>query len=101
MSEVSSVTLAEVVVHGGEVVHETYGPDTDPSTTLISWSTAKSVTHALVGLLVADGRLDLMAPAPGSLAGDDARRTITLASSSRCARACGSPRTTSTPGCPT
>ena len=78
MSEVPSITLAEVVVHGGEVVHETYGPGTGPDTTLISWSTGKSVTHALVGIAVREGLLDLDAPAPvPEWAGDD-RRAITL-----------------------
>src|SRR4249919_685766 len=78
MSEVPSVTLAELVVHGGEVVHETYGPDTGPETTLISWSTGKSVTHALVGIAVREGLLDLDAPAPVlEWAGDD-RQAITL-----------------------
>ena len=78
MSEVPSVTLAELVVHGGEVVHETYGPDTGPETTLISWSTGTSVTHALVGIAVREGLLDLDAPAPVlEWAGDD-RQAITL-----------------------
>ena len=78
MSEVPSITLAEVVVRGGEVVHETYGPDTGPDTTLISWSTGKSVTHALVGIAVREGLLDLDAPAPvPEWAGDD-RQAITL-----------------------
>jgi len=67
------ISLAMVVVHGGDVVAERYGtrPDTvfgpgEPVTAdspLISWSMAKSITHAAVGLLVADGRLDLAAPA--------------------------------------
>ena len=39
---------------------------------------AKSITHALVGLLVADGRLDPDAPAPVPRWADDARSTITL-----------------------
>jgi CubicO group peptidase (beta-lactamase class C family) len=66
-------TLALVVVQGGEVVAERYGhqPDTifgpggpvTASTPLVSWSTAKSMTHAAVGLLVADGRIDPEAPA--------------------------------------
>jgi len=50
-------------VHRGRVVAEQYGPDTDGDTTLISWSMAKSITQALVGLLVGDGVLDLDAPA--------------------------------------
>jgi CubicO group peptidase (beta-lactamase class C family) len=67
-------SLALVVVHRGEVIAERYGVQpanwTEPEravtadTPLISWSMAKSVTHALVGLLVADGRLDPGAPAP-------------------------------------
>lgn len=68
------LTLALVVQHRGEVVHERYGrqPDTPfgpggpvtADTTLISWSMAKSITHAAVGILVGEGRLDLDAPAP-------------------------------------
>jgi CubicO group peptidase (beta-lactamase class C family) len=67
------LSLAMVVMHGGEIVAERYGvqPATDfgpaveltADSTLISWSTAKSITHAAVGLLVDDGLLDLEAPA--------------------------------------
>ena len=58
------LSLACVVVHRGHVIAERYGPDTDADTTLTSWSMAKSITHAAVGMLVAEGRLDLDAPAP-------------------------------------
>lgn len=68
------VSLAMVVVHRGEIVAERHGvqPATPfaPATpltaesTLISWSTAKSMTHAAVGILVGEGLLDLDAPAP-------------------------------------
>jgi CubicO group peptidase (beta-lactamase class C family) len=58
------VTLAVLAVHRGEVVAEGYGPDTDETTPLISWSMAKSITHAAVGVLVRDGRLELDVPAP-------------------------------------
>lgn len=68
------ITLALLVLHRGEVVVERYGrqPDTlfgvggaiTSDTTLISWSTAKSMVHAAVGVLVGDGRLDVDAPAP-------------------------------------
>ena len=68
------VSLAFVVQHHGEVVLERYGrePDTvfgpgsdvDTATTLVSWSMAKSITHAAVGLAVGDGLLDVNAPAP-------------------------------------
>jgi CubicO group peptidase (beta-lactamase class C family) len=75
---VESITLAELVLRRGEVVHEHYAPTAGPDTTLISWSTAKSVTHALVGLAVRDGLLDVDAPAPVSEWADDGRSAITL-----------------------
>jgi CubicO group peptidase (beta-lactamase class C family) len=60
----SGETHALVVIHRGELVAERYGPEQGPDTTLISWSMAKSILHALVGILVRDGRLDVRAPAP-------------------------------------
>jgi len=75
---IESITLAEVVVHRGEIVHELYDAGTKPDTTLISWSTAKSVTHALVGIAVRRGLLELDAPAPVAEWAADERRTITL-----------------------
>ena len=68
------VSLALVIRVRGEVVAERYGvqPESifEPATpitadsTLLSWSIAKSITHAAVGVLVGDGLLDLDAPAP-------------------------------------
>jgi CubicO group peptidase (beta-lactamase class C family) len=67
------VSLATVVMHHGDIVAERYGvqPDTPfgpghpitPDSTLISWSMAKSITHAAVGILVGERRLHLDAPA--------------------------------------
>ena len=57
------VSLATLVVHRGRIVAEQYGPDTDADTTLISWSMGKSITQALIGMLVGDGMLDIDAPA--------------------------------------
>ena len=45
---------------------------------LISWSMAKSITHALVGLVVGDGLLDVDAPAPVAAWADDERRDMTV-----------------------
>lgn len=53
----AGVTSALVVVAGGRIVAEWYGDGVTASTTLISWSMAKSITHALVGIAVADGLL--------------------------------------------
>ena len=45
-----NVTLALLVLHKGEIVSEVYSPEVTAETTLISWSMAKSITHALVGI---------------------------------------------------
>ena len=49
-------------------------------TPLLSWSVAKSMLHAVVGMLVGDGVLDPAARAgvPGWDSPDDPRRSITL-----------------------
>jgi len=67
-------TLALLVMKDGEVAAEWYGssPGTtfgpgEPitsSSTLISWSMAKSITHALIGIAMNDGLLDVNDVAP-------------------------------------
>ena len=52
-----NVTLALLVLHKGEIVSEVYSPEATAETTLISWSMAKSITHALVGIAQMDGLL--------------------------------------------
>ena len=54
-----NVTLAQLVMHKGKVVSETYAPEATSQTTLISWSMAKSMTHALVGIAQMDGLLNV------------------------------------------
>lgn len=73
-------THAVVVVQGGRIVAERYTAGFAPDVTCPSWSKAKSITHALVGLTVADGKLDIHAPAdvPEWQGEGDPRRAITL-----------------------
>jgi CubicO group peptidase (beta-lactamase class C family) len=73
-------TDALLVQRAGQVVLERYGDDVDAASTLRSWSMAKSMLHAVVGMLVDEGRLALDEPAPvAAWAGaDDPRRAITL-----------------------
>jgi len=87
-------THAVVVVRGGAIVAEAYGAPwhtplheaagrppqvMGPDTALVSWSMAKSVMHAVTGILVRDGRIDPAAPAPVAewSAASDPRRAIT------------------------
>lgn len=55
-----------------------YATPCGPGVTHISWSMAKSMTHALVGFLVVDGRLDIDAPAAVPEWAGDVRSRITL-----------------------
>jgi CubicO group peptidase (beta-lactamase class C family) len=73
-------THAVVIVQGGRIVVERYGPGRGPDQTLASWSMAKSITHALVGLAARDGLIDLHAPAAVAewRAPGDPRAAITL-----------------------
>jgi CubicO group peptidase (beta-lactamase class C family) len=83
-------TYAVVIIHRGHLVFERYGgllPQWDrpgkpvlPDTPLLSWSMAKSMLHAVIGMLVADGRLTLDGPVPVPMwkESGDPRRSITL-----------------------
>ena len=74
----SGVTHALLVVHRGKVVHEFYGEGIDKDSTLISWSMAKSMTQALVGMAVKDGVLNISDSHLLPQWGSDDRRDITL-----------------------
>jgi CubicO group peptidase (beta-lactamase class C family) len=78
LADAVPTTRAVVAVRGGDVVFEHYGEGVTADTTLISWSMAKSITQALVGFAVDDGRLDVQAPAPVPAWADDERSAITV-----------------------
>lgn len=71
---------AVLAIHRGALALEHYGADVDADTTLQSWSMAKSILHALLGILVGDGRLDPDMPvrAPEWSGPDDPRAAITI-----------------------
>ena len=73
-------TRAVLLIVDGKVAAERYGPDYDSETRFVSWSMAKTVTAVLVGMLAADGLLniDQPAPVPSWQRSGDARADITL-----------------------
>lgn len=85
-----ATTYACVIVHRGRLIAERYAHDLEhfdrpaepitAATPLLSWSMAKSMLHAVVGTLVAEGRLALDAPVdvPEWRGATDGRQTITL-----------------------
>lgn len=73
-------TRAVVVVYKGRVIGERYAPGFSKDTPLIGWSMTKSITNALAGILVGQGKLTLkaQAPVPEWSGKGDPRAAITL-----------------------
>jgi CubicO group peptidase (beta-lactamase class C family) len=69
---------AMVVVHDGKIIAERYAEGFSPNSKLIGWSMTKSITNALVGILVKQGRLKIDEPAAVKTWATDERKNITL-----------------------
>lgn len=80
----SEVTISLLIVYKGDIVLERYAPGVDMHTRTRTWSTAKSISSTLIGMLVDRGDLSLDAPLPfddwkpESESADDPRSDITL-----------------------
>lgn len=57
-------TRAFMVVYDGKIVGERYAPGFDKNSVMIGWSMTKSLTAAVIGVLVKAGKLNPDAPAP-------------------------------------
>ncbi|MFV0522507.1 MAG: serine hydrolase domain-containing protein [Mangrovibacterium sp.] len=55
-------TFGFMAVYKGQVIAERYRPEFSPKTRFLSWSMAKSITNALVGIRVAEGKLNIHQP---------------------------------------
>ncbi|MEL7031123.1 MAG: serine hydrolase [Pseudomonadota bacterium] len=51
-------TSGLIIVHKGQIVHESYGRGADSGTRFTTWSLVKSITSTLVGVAVADGLIE-------------------------------------------
>lgn len=71
-------TRALVVVRDGKVVGERYAPGFTRETRHVSWSMGKSVTAALVGVLVREGQFEPDDPAPIDEWEGDPREEVTI-----------------------
>ena len=71
-------TRAVVVLYRDTLVAERYAADITADTRMPGWSMAKSVTNALIGILVRQGKLAVNDPAPVLAWQHDERRQITI-----------------------
>ena len=73
-------TKAVVVVREGRVIAERYAPGYGIDTQMMGWSATKSVTNALIGILVRQGKLPVDGPAPIAAWADpkDPRHAISI-----------------------
>ena len=51
-------TSGLIILHEGQIVHESYGRGADSGTRFTTWSLVKSITSTLVGVAVADGLIE-------------------------------------------
>ena len=51
-------TSGLVILHEGNIVHESYGRGASEGTKFTTWSLVKSITSTLVGVAVAEGKID-------------------------------------------
>lgn len=81
LNAIPQKTRAMVIVHKGEIVGERYAPGFERDTRHITWSMGKSITSALVGILIGDGAFNVTDPAPVAQwqAEGDPRAAITIA----------------------
>lgn len=71
-------TRAVLIVHDGKIIAERYANGFTKDSKLIGWSMTKSITNALVGILVKENKLKLDAPASVAAWKNDDRNKITL-----------------------
>lgn len=73
-------TKAVVIVHEGRVAAERYAPGYGVDTPILGWSMTKSVTNALLSVLVREGKISVTGPAPVAAWSDpkDPRHAISI-----------------------
>jgi hypothetical protein len=71
-------TLAVLVLYDGHIITEKYAEGINKYSRLMGWSMTKSLTNALIGLLVKEGKLKVESPAPVAEWQQDDRKKITL-----------------------
>jgi CubicO group peptidase (beta-lactamase class C family) len=67
-----------VILYDGELIGERYASGMNYNTRMMGWSMTKSIGNALIGILVRDGMLNIVDPAPVPEWQEDERASITV-----------------------
>lgn len=83
MSEISrsgkpAYTRAVLILYNGNIIAEQYAPGFDKNTVMLGWSMSKSLTGALIGILVNENKLSIEGPAPVSSWANTRKSNISL-----------------------
>jgi hypothetical protein len=71
-------TRAVVVLQDGKLIGERYASGFNAKMPLLGWSMTKSVTNAMIGMMVLDKKLEIQKPAPVDEWKNDTRAKITI-----------------------
>lgn len=69
---------AVLVIYDGNIVAEKYAPGFDKNTVMLGWSMSKSLTAAMIGILVKENKLSVDDPAPITSWADTKKQKITI-----------------------
>jgi CubicO group peptidase (beta-lactamase class C family) len=71
-------TRAVLVVYDGNIIAEQYAPGFDKNTVMLGWSMSKSLTAAMLGILVNQNKLSVDEPAPVESWANTEKRSISI-----------------------
>ena len=74
----SACTRAVLIVYDGNIIAEKYAPGFEKNTVMLGWSISKSLTAAMIGILVKENKLSVDMPAPVAAWDNTKKQKITI-----------------------
>lgn len=74
----SACTRAVLIVYDGNIIAEKYAPGFEKNTLMLGWSISKSLTAAMIGILVKENKLSIDMPAPVAAWANNKKQKITI-----------------------
>lgn len=74
----SAHTRATIIIYDGNIIAEEYAPGFNKNTVMLGWSVSKSLTAAMIGILVKEKKLTVDMPAPVASWRNTRKQKITI-----------------------